>query len=49
MVAQVIVVTSWPVATGNEPAMWMGLTARPACSTDLWRALLIGAPPLLVL
>jgi hypothetical protein len=45
MVAGVMVVTASPVRTGNELASPMGRTARTACSTDLWRALLIGAPP----
>ena len=46
MVGQVMVVTTSPDRTGIELATLMGRTARTACSTDLWRALLIGAPPL---
>jgi len=46
MVAQVMVVTTSPDRTGIEFAAPMGRTARTACSADLWRALLIGAPPL---
>ena len=46
MVIQVMVITTSPYWTGIEFATPMGRTARTACSTDLWRALLIGAPPL---
>ena len=46
MVGQVMVATTSPARTGIGLATPMGRTARTACSTDLWRALLIGAPPL---
>ena len=46
MVVGVMVVTTSPVWTGSEFATSVGRTARTACSSDLWRALLIGAPPL---